>query len=31
MLKKLQSQKSNYNVFNWEMERKATENLIKNI
>ena len=31
MLKKLQQSKSKYNVFNWEMERKTTEKLIKNI
>ena len=31
MLKKLQNQKSNYNVFNWECERKATEKIIRNI
>lgn len=31
MLKKLQAQKSNYNVFNWEQERRETERLAKSI
>ena len=31
MLKKLQSQKSNYNCFQWEMERKKTEKMINQI